>query len=572
VTSAGIPTGPTVPDWVPPTSFTAHRPINLGDAPYSINPANILQNHGQIIQDGLTDAGASVYVEEVELPAGTYTTAQQINGQSNVTLVGHGATTIIKAAAGSNISIFAAGAKTNVHWRDLTVDGNQANIAGGNPFNLIGTTDFSLHNVRIQNGYNSGIIVSGCSDGEIIGGVVKNCGNATAFGASGGHGVALADASFRIKVSTRILDCYSSGVNCSDSYNCTITGCVIVDTTAQDTGYGGVRFSNGASGNTVSGNTIKNKSRGVFLSSLGSVQRNTVTGNTIEGATKHAILVETAIYNTIVGNTAKDCCSNGTQDGAIRLTASANYNTVSGNTILDTRGTKLHAYGIREDGSNFNAIGPNTIDGWLTLPITTSGANSTVAPQACSQSADRPSGSTLTLPDHTDTVNITGTSNITALVGARAGRVVRLKFNGNLLVVNGATISLKGGVDFKAVSGATLTLAYESTGAVWQEVSRTSPTAPSAVISSNSDQNLNIFTSSPITYHTATLTADRLLNLPTTNAKHGDTFRVTRTGGGAFNLNVTILGGALVKALATNQWGDFFYDGSTWKLTGFGSL
>jgi hypothetical protein len=27
-----------------------------------------------------------------------------------------------------------------------------------------------------------------------------------------------------------------------------------------------------------------------------------------------------------------------------------------------------------------------------------------------------------------------------------------------------------------------------------------------------------------------------------------------------------------VKALATNQWGDFFYDGSTWKLTGFGSL
>jgi parallel beta-helix repeat protein len=450
-----------------------HRPINLGDAPYSIDPASVVQNHGQIIQDGLTAAGASTYFSEVELPVGTYTTSQQINQPSNVTLIGHGASTVIKAAAATNISIFAAGSKSNVHWRDLTVDGNQTNVTGGNPFNLIGTSDFSLRNVRIQNGYNSGIIVSGCSDGEITGGVIKSCGNATAFAASGGHGVALADASFRIKVSTRILDCYSSGVNVSDTYQSTVTGCVIRDAVAVDTGYGGVRFSNGAAGNTASGNTIQNKSRGIFFSSLLSVQRNTATGNTIEGCTKNGILVETSSYNTITGNTIKNCCTNGTADGAIRLTATATYNQVNGNTIVDDRVTKLHAYGIREDtSSDYNTIGTNTIDGFLTLAITVVGANGKISPQTTSATTTIASAATLAPRDHSNTWLVTGGTNITTLSATTwFGRELTLIFDtAGATFQNNANVKLAGGVDLMRMVGMVLRLIWD--GTAWNEVSR----------------------------------------------------------------------------------------------------
>jgi parallel beta-helix repeat protein len=450
-----------------------NRPINLGDEPYSIDPASVIQNHGQIIQNGLTDAGASVYLSEVELPVGTYTTAQQINQPSNVTLIGHGASSVIKAAAGTNISIFAAGSKSNVHWRDLTVDGNQANTAGGNPFNLIGTSDWSLHNVRIQNGYNSGIIVSGCTDGEITGGVIKNCGNATAFAASGGHGVALADGSYRIKVSTRILNCYSSGVNASDTYQSTITGCVIRDAVAADTGYGGIRFSNGAAGNTASGNTIQNKSRGIFFSSLLNVQRNTAIGNTIEGATKNGILIETSSYNTVVGNTLRNCCSNGIVDGAIRLTTNATYNAVSGNTIVDDRGTKLHAYGIREDtGSDYNAIGTNAIDGWATLPISVVGPHSTVAPQVTAQTTTIASSNTLSPRDHSNVWLVTGGTNITVLAATTwFGRELTLIFDtSGATFQNNANVKLAGGVDLMRMAGMVLKLVWD--GTAWNEVSR----------------------------------------------------------------------------------------------------
>jgi len=68
---------------------------------------------------------------------------------------------------------------------------------------------------------------------------------------------------------------------------------------------------------------------------------------------------------------------------------------------------------------------------------------------------------------------------------------------------------------------------------------------------------------------TGTLTADRAVTLSTTNARSGDVIRITRTGGGAFNLNV---GTGPLKALATNTWGDFTYSGTAWYLSAYGAL
>lgn len=58
---------------------------------------------------------------------------------------------------------------------------------------------------------------------------------------------------------------------------------------------------------------------------------------------------------------------------------------------------------------------------------------------------------------------------------------------------------------------------------------------------------------------TATLTIDNNLRLPAT-AGNDDFFLVTRTGGGAFNLNVTTSGGTLIKAMAVDTSATFHYD------------
>jgi hypothetical protein len=70
--------------------------------------------------------------------------------------------------------------------------------------------------------------------------------------------------------------------------------------------------------------------------------------------------------------------------------------------------------------------------------------------------------------------------------------------------------------------------------------------------------------------HTGTLTAARNMTLPTTGLVAGRTrHTITRTGGGAFNLNV---GTGPLKALSTNQWCEVVWDGAAWYLAAFGSL
>lgn len=68
-------------------------------------------------------------------------------------------------------------------------------------------------------------------------------------------------------------------------------------------------------------------------------------------------------------------------------------------------------------------------------------------------------------------------------------------------------------------------------------------------------------------FHTGALTADRLLTLTTVGVTSGYTIRFTRTGAGAFNLQV----GAL-KNLITNSWCDVVFNGSAWVLTAYGTL
>jgi parallel beta-helix repeat protein len=83
----------------------------------------------------------------------------------------------------------------------------------------------------------------------------------------------------------------------------------------------------------------------------------------------------------------------------------------------------------------------------------------------------------------------------------------------------------------------------------------------------DADATLTVGTSSLIKPFTSTLTANRTVTLSTTGAYDGASFRVFRTGGGAFSLNV---GG--LKSLAQNQWADVTYNGASWVLTATGDL
>lgn len=66
------------------------------------------------------------------------------------------------------------------------------------------------------------------------------------------------------------------------------------------------------------------------------------------------------------------------------------------------------------------------------------------------------------------------------------------------------------------------------------------------------------------------LTANRTVTLPTSDVFNGMKFRVAREAGatGAFNLTV---GGIRVLG-AASTWVDVEYDGSAWRVTGYGTL
>jgi len=65
------------------------------------------------------------------------------------------------------------------------------------------------------------------------------------------------------------------------------------------------------------------------------------------------------------------------------------------------------------------------------------------------------------------------------------------------------------------------------------------------------------------------LTANRAVTLSTSGALNGDTFRIVRTGLGAFTIDV---GGLKTIPSATAAYVDVTYDGTAWRLSGYGAL
>lgn len=78
------------------------------------------------------------------------------------------------------------------------------------------------------------------------------------------------------------------------------------------------------------------------------------------------------------------------------------------------------------------------------------------------------SAATITLPDTATAVTVTGTTGITSVTIAPAGRVVVLLFTATLTVTDGSNLKLAG--NFSATADDTLMLLSDGTN--WYEVSR----------------------------------------------------------------------------------------------------
>jgi hypothetical protein len=411
-------------------------------------------------------------------PENTYLIEDEIELADNATITARGA--VLKAKAGTSISVLVATGRAGIRLEGFTIDGNKDNVTGGNGIVLEGCTEFMVRGVWVKNAYNVGILIdadgtTACTDGTITGCRVS---------APGGHGIALSGTAGdgttsgpkRVAICGNVVtDAGQSAINASQSRSCSVTGNSVYRSGSTVTGFAGIRLSNGSTNCTVAGNSIDGTSRGVFIvadagAGDGACSYNSVSGNTIRGCQQQAILCE-GPYNSITGNTVRDCVQDGASlDGAIRV-ASASYCTVVGNTVVDTAGTK-HEYGIEATGTaDYCTVVGNVIEGWQTLPLSVTGAGSQVRGNATDLTVDRASGATLAVRDHSDYVNVTGTTGISAIsANARVGREITLKFNGNLTVTNGATLKLAGGVNFSATADDLLTLVYDGTG--WVEKSR----------------------------------------------------------------------------------------------------
>lgn len=427
----------------------------------------------------------------VVAPPGISVVAAQLNIPDGVTVKGNAAGGIVMAAPGSSISVFAVsplGQRANIAIRNLTIDGNKANVAGGNGINLVAAVDFTVRGVTVLNPFNVGILVDANGAAPSQRGRITDC----AVLNPGGHGIALsgtaglgsAGGPQRTVVANNLIiepgtSGAGAGINVSQSRGCSVTGNVIYRASTAVTGYGGIRVSNGSENCSITGNSIDGTSRGIYLvvdagAGDGPIQYNTVAGNTIQRCMQHGILSESP-HNTITGNTVRDCLRDaGTIDGAIRV-SNANSCTVVGNTVIDTTGVQ-HDYGIKVTGtSDFCVVDGNVIEGWITLPMSVSGTSSKVGPNANALTVDRPSGATLALRDSSDYVNVTGSTNISGFSGQfRAGRIITLKINAALTIVNGAALKLAGSVNFVVpATGAMIQFVYDAGTAAWCEISRT---------------------------------------------------------------------------------------------------
>ena len=119
------------------------------------------------------------------------------------------------------------------------------------------------------------------------------------------------------------------------------------------------------------------------------------------------------------------------------------------------------------------------------------------------------------------------------------------------------------------VAGSVVTVVADHRGGLWGVHGPNRLPRRVSADRGDTSQTLVVGTDAPTQRWATTLTANRTVTLSTTGAANGDAFRIVRTGLGLFTLDV---GGLKTIPIATAAFADVEFDGSAWRLTGYGAL
>ena len=297
-------------------------------ADYTCDGVNDQQEINQAIQEiANAGLGGSVY-----LLAGTYNisdvlldgqTTPGINLKSNISLIGEGAGTVLKAVSSSNYNVINAhGTSTNhlsgILISQLRIDGNKDNVSGSNfgiSFEYV--DDSKMTKLWVENLTSSGMRLenSSCnilsksfflkngSDGIYLFSSQDNIISKSNFSENGYAGIKLESSDNNIIDSNIVYKNDDKGILLNSSSNNIILGNNISYT--QD--WHGLQLYNSSQFNIVYGNNINNNEKG-FLVNLSS-SHNLISSNVItlsSSASDYGIRVYQSDNNLLVGNNIYD--------------------------------------------------------------------------------------------------------------------------------------------------------------------------------------------------------------------------------------------------------------------------
>lgn len=395
------------------------------------------------IQAAINAAGTVVY-----FPPGTYKISSVLTiANSGTTLRGSGkGTTTIRRADNMNAYMVSLTGKTDCVIEHIKFDANDGNQASVQPQVV---TDAQSHNLTVQ--YCSFTDTKGFCV-FVLGGPTSRVNNLR---------VLFNDMTQRAGGVNDILVPVSEG------------GCIQGNWIIVQGGVGIVPYE--ADDLACIGNTIILSGAGGTGIRVSSCRFALVMGNTIVCATNDTAIevaketdnpgtARTAIDTYLIGNTLRATTTTGTT--AFKLTNDANRVTIADN------GAQFFGSFITYNSGSIDHVlitGNRTTEGITfetrTVTPTNVRAADNVAPYA---SLDVASAATITLGNHSDYFNITGTTTITAVTASYAGRVVTLKFAGILTFTDGSNLMLNG--NFVTSADDTITLVSDGTN--WYETVR----------------------------------------------------------------------------------------------------
>lgn len=402
---------------------------------------------------------------------------------------------------------------------------------------------------------------------------------------------------------------YASPMNTAPAADVTIQSCTFENLTVGSWN-GGANGDSVADGWRVWGNKYINIVGAPGLSEgYGHLQTpgndGVVAFNVFKDIRRHAVyLAGEASRNVVFGNVIDGCDNIAIQSNTFVTQNYADRNLIEGNVISGLTRTAPYGYrssigvGMYGKFQNCSAIG-NQVYGALDTGIDTSGELSGAA-----------YSDNLLISGNHISMDPTAIDAAIRIDGLQSGAV-----QGNYLRLKGAqfgvviTSSVTAGSGLLAVQDNTLETTSASAGAfrvalsaqrfvrVFRNTlngfssaytSKLNDTSTAGVVRSDLNRRVGFFgsdagfthnsggsvdnTDCSYIRHAGTLTAARTITLSETNVDQGAEVVVTRTGAGAFNLNVNT-GASLLKALTTGQWVRCAFNASNqWEVVGFGSL